>query len=84
MAVVDADAALEQVDRPILARVHLVRIQHGISLYRENRTAGARWRNARRALIATEAFRRRGSGFVLAAPPRGRLAGGIWTRESGR
>ena len=28
MAVVDADAALEQVDRPILARAHLLRIQY--------------------------------------------------------
>jgi small-conductance mechanosensitive channel len=53
MAVVDADAALEQVDRPILARAHLIRIQEGLRLYRENRSPGAWWRNVTRALIAT-------------------------------
>jgi small-conductance mechanosensitive channel len=53
MALVDADAALEQVDRPILAQAHLQRIQFAINLYRENRSSGAWWRNATRALIAT-------------------------------
>ena len=52
-AVVDADAALEQIDRRVLVRAHLLRIQHGIRLYRENRTPEARWRNAGRALWAT-------------------------------
>jgi len=56
MGVVDADAALEQVDRPILARAHLARIQYGITLYRENRTSGALWRNVTRALAATGVF----------------------------
>ena len=55
-AVVDADGALEQVDRPILARAHLIRIQEGIRLYRENRSSGAWWRNVRRALAATAIF----------------------------
>ena len=53
MALVDADAALEQVDRPILAQAHRQRIQYAITLYRENRSSGAWWRNATRALIAT-------------------------------
>jgi len=56
MAVVDADAAIEQVDRAILARAHLLRIQEGISLYRNNRTPGALWRDITRALIATGIF----------------------------
>jgi small-conductance mechanosensitive channel len=52
-AVVDADAALEQVSRPVLARAHLARIQYGITLYRNNRTAAAVWRSLTRVLIAT-------------------------------
>ena len=56
MGVIDADAALEQIDRPVLARAHLARIQSGITLYRENRTSGAWWRNLTRALTATGLF----------------------------
>lgn len=56
MGVIDADAALEQIDRPVLARAHLARIQSGITLYRENRTSGAWWRNVARALTATGLF----------------------------
>jgi small-conductance mechanosensitive channel len=56
MGVIDADAALEQIDRPVLARAHRARIQYGITLYRENRTSSAWWRNITRALTATGLF----------------------------
>ena len=52
-AVVEADAELEQVERSLLAQVHLERLQHGIRLYRTNRSAAARWQSVTRALIAT-------------------------------
>src|SRR5205809_7858447 len=56
MTVVDADAALEQVQRPELADVHLARIREAISGYRAARSAGALRHDAVYSLIATLVF----------------------------
>lgn len=53
VALVDADAALEQVQRRALADAHLFRIRHAIADYREARTAPALRRALLRAAVAT-------------------------------
>src|SRR5439155_24563519 len=53
MAVVDADASLEQVSRAELAAAHAMRIRDAIALYRAARTRAAVWRAAIMTAIAT-------------------------------
>ena len=56
MAVVDADASLEQVSRSTLAAIHLMRLGQAIVDYREARSASALRTNALNALGATAAL----------------------------
>jgi len=56
MAVVDADASLEQVSRSTLAAIHLMRLRQAIVDYREARSASALRTNALNALGATAAL----------------------------
>ena len=56
LAVVDADASLEQVSRSTLAAIHLMRLGQAIVDYREARSASALRTNALNALGATAAL----------------------------
>ena len=56
MSVVDADASLEQVGRPVLARAHLRRIQQAIRDYRTERAPEAVRHDIVRLLMATIAL----------------------------
>ena len=56
MSVVDADASLEQVGRPVLARAHLRRIQQAIRDYRTERAPEAVRHDIVRLLMATMAL----------------------------
>src|SRR6188508_751496 len=53
MAVVDADAKLEQITRAVLAQTHLLRIQDAIRAYRAERTAQAVQDDVLKSLVAT-------------------------------
>jgi small-conductance mechanosensitive channel len=53
MVIVDADAALEEVRRAVLAQAHLRRIQQAIRDYRAERTPGAVQHAVLQSLIAT-------------------------------
>jgi small-conductance mechanosensitive channel len=53
MAVLDEDAAIEQVDRAVLAQAYLLRIREAVAAYRAARDAGRLGRHALYAVIAT-------------------------------
>ena len=53
MAVIDADASLEQVGRAVLAQAHLLRIQQAIRAYRAERTPQAVQDDVLKSLLAT-------------------------------
>ena len=53
MAVIDADASLEQVGRAVLAQAHLLRIQQAIRAYRAERTPEAVQDDVLKSLLAT-------------------------------
>jgi small-conductance mechanosensitive channel len=53
MTIIDADAALEQVQRAELAAVHLSRMRQAVTAYRQARSPAALRRGARDALTAT-------------------------------
>ena len=53
MAVLDADAAFEQVSRTELAWAHLNQLKQAIADYRQRRTPQARWHSGVRTVIAT-------------------------------
>ena len=56
MALVDADASLEQVDRVALATAHMQRMQRAVVDYRAARTPAALWRAAGMSAAATLAL----------------------------
>jgi small-conductance mechanosensitive channel len=53
MTIVDADAALEQVERPTLVTSHLARLRQAIVDYRDARSGHALRRDATNSLVAT-------------------------------
>jgi hypothetical protein len=53
LVVTDADARLEGLDRSLLARAYVERIQRGLRAYRQAREPGVLLRGARRSLAAT-------------------------------
>src|SRR5262245_16546703 len=53
MTIIDADAALEQVERTNLASIHLARMQQAITEYRAARSAQALRRDAANSFVAT-------------------------------
>jgi small-conductance mechanosensitive channel len=56
VAVLEEDAAIEQVDRRVLAQVYLTRVRNVIETYRRAREPGRLWRHALYALGATLAL----------------------------
>ena len=53
MTIADADAALEELQRPQLAAIHLARLRQAVADYREARSIGALRRGAFNSLLAT-------------------------------
>ena len=54
--VLDADADLEGLSRPILAQAYMTRVAEAMTAFRRDREAGALWGDFARAAVATLAF----------------------------